>query len=67
MSARPRPHGAAVPFVGKPIDIDKLLATVEEALARRAQAREARQCDDDVHDATRASATGKDSPAASRR
>lgn len=35
MSARPRPRGAAAPFVGKPIDIEELLATVERTLARR--------------------------------
>ena len=35
MSARPRPSGVDEPFVGKPIDIDQLLATVERALHRR--------------------------------
>lgn len=35
MSARPPPHGIDEPFVGKPIDIDQLLATVEDALQRR--------------------------------
>ena len=35
MSARPQPHGVDEPFVGKPIDIDELLATVESALHRR--------------------------------
>ena len=35
MSARPQPRGVDEPFVGKPIDIDELLATVESALHRR--------------------------------
>ncbi len=35
MSARPQPHGVDEPFIGKPIDIDQLLATVETALQRR--------------------------------
>jgi two-component system response regulator HydG len=35
MSARPRPAGSVAPFVGKPIDIDQLLRTVEGALRRR--------------------------------
>jgi CheY-like chemotaxis protein len=35
MSARPQPHGVDEPFIGKPIDIEKLLATVETALHRR--------------------------------
>ena len=35
MSARPEPDGAGVPFVGKPIDIDELLAKVQSALHRR--------------------------------
>ncbi|HEX9102340.1 MAG TPA: response regulator [Polyangia bacterium] len=35
MSARPRPHGALVPFVHKPIAIDELVATIEDTLGRR--------------------------------
>jgi two-component system response regulator HydG len=35
MSVRPRPPGSAAPFVGKPIDIDQLLRTVEGALRHR--------------------------------
>jgi DNA-binding response OmpR family regulator len=35
MSARPRPRDDGTPFVGKPIDIDKLIATVEATLAHR--------------------------------
>lgn len=35
MSARPRPTGVDEAFVGKPIDIDQLLATVQSALHRR--------------------------------
>ncbi|MGZ3425977.1 MAG: response regulator [Polyangia bacterium] len=35
MSARPRPQGVNAPFIGKPIDIDKLLSIVEAATARR--------------------------------
>jgi len=35
MSARPQPQGIDEPFIGKPIDIDQLLATVQSALHRR--------------------------------
>jgi DNA-binding NtrC family response regulator len=35
MSARPPPYGSVTPFVDKPIDIDRLLRTVEHALRRR--------------------------------
>ena len=35
MSARPQPQGVDEPFIGKPIDIDQLLATVQRALRRR--------------------------------
>jgi CheY-like chemotaxis protein len=35
MSARPRPSGVTAPFVGKPIDITKLLSLVEAAMPRR--------------------------------
>lgn len=35
MSARPRPRASGAPFVGKPIDIEELLATVQTTLARR--------------------------------
>jgi DNA-binding response OmpR family regulator len=35
MSARPPAAGSVAPFVGKPIDIDQLLRTVEGALRRR--------------------------------
>ena len=35
MSARPQPHDLDEPFLGKPIDIDQLLATVQTALHRR--------------------------------
>ena len=35
MSAYPRPAAVEVPFIGKPIDIDHLLAIVEETLAQR--------------------------------
>lgn len=35
MSARPRPHGIVAPFVHKPIEIDELVATIEDALAGR--------------------------------
>ena len=37
MSARPQPtpHAPGAPFIGKPIDIEELLATVQTTLARR--------------------------------
>lgn len=35
MSARPRPEDAHAPFVAKPIEIEKLLETIEETLAAR--------------------------------
>ena len=35
MSARPQPSGVTVPFVGKPIDIAKLLSIVEATAPRR--------------------------------
>jgi DNA-binding response OmpR family regulator len=35
MSAQPRPCASGAPFIGKPIDIEELLATVQTTLARR--------------------------------
>jgi len=35
MSARPQPRGVTAPFVGKPIDIAKLLSIVEARASRR--------------------------------
>ena len=35
MSARPQPSGVTAPFIGKPIDIEKLLSMVEASVPRR--------------------------------